>query len=72
MLIVPDCTGLWIVAPITRAVDDKTAHTLLGQTFRRQLLMDGGFASVSFICSKSDDISEGSELNIARVHYANT
>ncbi|KAF8438219.1 hypothetical protein BGX38DRAFT_1273714 [Terfezia claveryi] len=52
-----NCTGLWIVAPITRAVDDKTAHTLLGQTFRRQLLMDGGFASVSFICSKSDDIS---------------
>jgi hypothetical protein len=28
------CTGLWIVAPITRAVDDKTAKTLLGNSFR--------------------------------------
>ncbi|KAI5795262.1 hypothetical protein EDC01DRAFT_654675 [Geopyxis carbonaria] len=51
------CTGLWIVAPITRAVDDKTAHKLMGDGFRRQLLMDGGFSSLSFICSKSDDIS---------------
>lgn len=28
------CTGLWIVAPITRAVDDKTAKSLLGDSFR--------------------------------------
>lgn len=27
------CTGLWIVAPINRAVDDKAAKTLLGDTF---------------------------------------
>lgn len=54
---ITECTGLWIVAPITRAVDDKSAHKLLGDSFRRQLLMDGGFSTVSFICSKSDDIS---------------
>ncbi|KAF8475018.1 hypothetical protein BDZ91DRAFT_712137 [Kalaharituber pfeilii] len=52
-----NCTGLWIVAPITRAVDDKTAKTLLGETFRRQLLMDGGFPNVTFICTQSDNIS---------------
>ena len=51
------CTGLWIVAPITRAVDDKSAKTLLGDSFKRQLKMDGGYSSVSFICSKTDDIS---------------
>ncbi|EED18160.1 conserved hypothetical protein [Talaromyces stipitatus ATCC 10500] len=51
------CTGLWIVAPITRAVDDKAAKSLLGETFKRQLKMDGGFDSVTFICSKTDDIS---------------
>ena len=51
------CTGLWIVAPINRAVDDKSAKTLLGDTFKRQLKMDGGFNSVTFICSKTDDIS---------------
>ncbi|MCJ1479498.1 hypothetical protein MMC13_008184 [Lambiella insularis] len=51
------CTGLWIVAPIIRAVDDKAAKNLLGESFKRQLKMDGGFNSVKFICSKTDDIS---------------
>lgn len=51
------CTSLWIVAPITRAVDDKTAKSLLGDSFRRQLKYDGIYSAVSFICSKTDDIS---------------
>lgn len=51
------CTGLWVVAPITRAVDDKTAKTLLGDSFKRQLKYDGTYSAVSFICSKTDDIS---------------
>ncbi|KAL2132078.1 hypothetical protein VTI74DRAFT_4256 [Chaetomium olivicolor] len=51
------CTGLWIVAPITRAVDDKTAKSLLGDSFRRQLKYDGTYSAVTFICSKTDDIS---------------
>jgi len=51
------CTGLWIVAPINRAVDDKAAKTLLGDSFKRQLKYDGGFSNVTFICSKTDDIS---------------
>ncbi|KAF1844626.1 uncharacterized protein K460DRAFT_282081 [Cucurbitaria berberidis CBS 394.84] len=51
------CTGLWIVAPINRAVDDKAAKTLLGDSFKRQLKYDGGFSGVTFICSKTDDIS---------------
>lgn len=51
------CTGLWIVAPITRAVDDKSAKNLLGESFRRQLKYDGTYSAVTFICSKTDDIS---------------
>lgn len=51
------CTGLWIVAPINRAVDDKAAKSLLGESFKRQLKMDGSFSAVTFICSKTDDIS---------------
>jgi len=51
------CTGLWVVAPINRAVDDKVAKTLLGDSFRRQLKYDGNFSNVTFICSKTDDIS---------------
>ena len=57
------CTGLWIVAPIGRAVDDKAAKTLLGCSFRRQLKYDGGFSSVTFICSKTDDISVTEVIN---------
>ncbi|KAH0550909.1 hypothetical protein GP486_007727 [Trichoglossum hirsutum] len=51
------CTGLWIVAPITRAVDDKAAKDLLGRSFKQQLKMDGAYNSVTFICSKTDDVS---------------
>ncbi|KAI9662199.1 MAG: hypothetical protein M1829_006181 [Trizodia sp. TS-e1964] len=54
---IKQCTGLWIVAPINRAVDDKAAKTLLGDSFKRQLKMDGGYSAVSFICSKTDDIN---------------
>ncbi len=46
-----------VVAPINRAVDDKAAKSLLGESFKRQLKMDGGFSAVTFICSKTDDIS---------------
>ncbi|CAG5158211.1 uncharacterized protein ALTATR162_LOCUS5040 [Alternaria atra] len=57
------CSGLWIVAPIGRAVDDKAAKTLLGGSFKRQLKCDGGFSSVTFICSKTDDISVTEAIN---------
>ena len=52
------CSGLWIVAPINRAVDDKAAKNLLGSTFKRQLKYDGTYSAVTFICSKTDDISK--------------
>ncbi|KAL0070833.1 hypothetical protein AAF712_002054 [Marasmius tenuissimus] len=32
------CQCLWILAPITRAVDDKTARDLLGEAFKMQLM----------------------------------
>ncbi|KAK0753134.1 Dynamin family-domain-containing protein [Schizothecium vesticola] len=54
---IQNCSGLWVVAPITRAVDDKTAHNLMGTTFRRQMQFDGAYGNMSFICSKTDDVS---------------
>ncbi|XXG94887.1 hypothetical protein Hte_001146 [Hypoxylon texense] len=39
------CTSLRIVAPITRAIDDKTAKLLLGDSFRRQLKYDGTYSA---------------------------
>ncbi|CAP68755.1 uncharacterized protein PODANS_7_7240 [Podospora anserina S mat+] len=52
------CSGLWVVTPITRAVDDLAARQLLGKAFKRQLRFDGAYSAVTVICSKTDDISE--------------
>ncbi|KAL1862591.1 hypothetical protein VTK73DRAFT_6744 [Phialemonium thermophilum] len=52
-----NCDGIFIVAPITRAVDDKTAKTLLGSSFKRQLMFDGQYSAITLICSKTDEIS---------------
>ena len=51
------CNGLWIVAPIIRAIDNKAAKELLGASFKRQLKYDGTYGNITFICSKTDDIS---------------
>ncbi|KAK7748092.1 hypothetical protein SLS53_001344 [Cytospora paraplurivora] len=64
------CTGLWITAAIQRAVDDKTAKNLLGDSFKRQLKYDGTYSAVTFICTKTDDILESEvadSLNIDEV-----
>ncbi|KAJ0283740.1 hypothetical protein COL940_004522 [Colletotrichum noveboracense] len=52
-----ECTRLWIIAPITRAVNDRTAKTLLGQHFRQQLKFDGSYSNITFICTKADDVA---------------
>ncbi|TFY80874.1 hypothetical protein EWM64_g3143, partial [Hericium alpestre] len=53
------CNCIWIMAPITRAVDDKTAKDLLGDAFKTQLMMDGNYDAhvITFIATKCDDIS---------------
>ncbi|KAJ7781316.1 hypothetical protein B0H16DRAFT_1671621 [Mycena metata] len=50
---------VWVLAPIQRAVDEKTAKGLLGDAFRTQLMMDGGYddSTITFIATKCDDIS---------------
>lgn len=48
--------SIWIVAPIIRAVDDGVAKTLLGDSMKRQLVMDGSLKSITFVCSKTDEI----------------
>lgn len=40
-----NCSQIWVVAPIKRAVDDGTAKELLGEQFKRRLLMDGQVSS---------------------------
>lgn len=53
------CHGIWIVASIQRAVDDKSAQNLLGRSFKQQMQLDGNLSNVSFICSKTDEICIG-------------
>ncbi|KAF8193876.1 hypothetical protein K438DRAFT_826817 [Mycena galopus ATCC 62051] len=50
---------IWILAPIMRAVDSKIAKDLLGDAFRNQLMMDGGYDAntITFVATKCDDIS---------------
>ncbi|XP_075772725.1 uncharacterized protein LOC102447370 isoform X4 [Pelodiscus sinensis] len=52
-----NCNAVWVVASITRAVDDKTAKEMLSANLRRQLLMDGQFGSLAFVCTKTDDFN---------------
>lgn len=51
------CNAIWVVAPITRAVDDKSAQSLMSTTFQRQVQFDGEYGNLTMICSKADDIS---------------
>ncbi|KAK2032877.1 hypothetical protein LX32DRAFT_670910 [Colletotrichum zoysiae] len=54
---VKECSRLWVVAPINRAVDDKTARDLMGDHFKQQLKYDGLYNNITFICTKADEIS---------------
>ena len=51
------CSAHWIVAPINRAADDKVARDLLTKNFKRQMQMDCAFNDITFVCTKTDDIS---------------
>ena len=51
-----NCNQIAIVAPIKRAVDDGTAKELLGEQFKRRLLMDGQYSNVFFVCTQTDDL----------------
>ncbi|KAG2493806.1 hypothetical protein HYH03_008025 [Edaphochlamys debaryana] len=62
--------AVWVVADITRAVDDKTAKDLLGSSFRRRMVMDGQLDALTFVCTKADNISvQGTleELGVSEV-----
>ncbi len=56
-----DGNSIWIVANIKRAVNDRTAKDMLGESFRRQLLMDGQYGSLAFIATHADVVNR-SEL----------
>ncbi|KAK1718059.1 uncharacterized protein BDZ83DRAFT_678810 [Colletotrichum acutatum] len=56
------CSGVWVVAPINRAVDNKTAKDIMSNSIKRQLKLDGAFSALTVICSKTDDMTLSSGM----------
>ena len=54
---IKQCVSLWVTTPIKRAINDQVGRNLLGESFKRQLRMDAGFDTVTFVCTQSDDNS---------------
>ncbi|XP_076843668.1 nuclear GTPase SLIP-GC-like [Brachyhypopomus gauderio] len=52
-----DCSTVWIVSEINRAVSEKEAWNLLSNSVR-DMAQGGECSSISFICTKTDDISQ--------------
>ncbi|KAK9844653.1 hypothetical protein WJX74_005184 [Apatococcus lobatus] len=57
------CNAIWIVSPIIRAVNDRAAKDLLSKSFRTQMLMDGQYGAITFVATKTDDISASEIIN---------
>lgn len=51
-----ETSGIFIAAPIKRAVDDEAARKLLGLHNRLQMKLDGIYSNVTFICTMTDAI----------------
>ncbi|KAK2030789.1 hypothetical protein LX32DRAFT_716264 [Colletotrichum zoysiae] len=60
------CSGIWIVAPINRAVDNKTAKDLMSDSIKRQIKLDGSYSALTIICSKTDVMDINSAIDSLR------
>ncbi|KAK1995640.1 hypothetical protein LX36DRAFT_713021 [Colletotrichum falcatum] len=60
------CSGIWIVAPINRAVDNKTAKDLMSTSIKRQIKLDGSYSALTIICSKTDEMNINSAMESLR------
>ena len=56
------CSGLFIAAPINRAINDKAAQNLPSAQFKRQMKLDGLLSSVTFIGTTTDNITVSEAL----------
>ena len=53
-LALKEADSVWIVSNINRAVNDRSAKDLLGESFKRTLLMDGAYGRLIFVATQSD------------------
>ncbi|XP_076867116.1 nuclear GTPase SLIP-GC-like isoform X2 [Brachyhypopomus gauderio] len=61
-----DCSTVWIVSEINRAGSDKEAWNLLSNSVR-DMAERGECSSISFICTKTDDINPQSYMRSAKL-----
>ncbi|XP_071154236.1 nuclear GTPase SLIP-GC-like isoform X2 [Mytilus edulis] len=54
-----NCSNILVVAEVHRAFSSKIAKELMGESFRRQLFMDGNYSSdnIAFVCTKNDNLN---------------
>ncbi|XP_076089970.1 uncharacterized protein LOC143062003 [Mytilus galloprovincialis] len=54
-----NCSNILVVAEVHRAFSSKIAKELMGESFRRQLYMDGNYSSdnIAFVCTKNDHLN---------------
>ncbi|KAH8045915.1 hypothetical protein JL722_13967 [Aureococcus anophagefferens] len=52
-LALKEADSVWIVSNINRAVNDRSAKDLLGESFKRTLLMDGAYGRLVFAATQS-------------------
>lgn len=50
------CSRLWIVAPITRAVNSRMTMELLDYSLRLQVQMDCNLESITVVCTQTDSL----------------
>ncbi|VDI66789.1 Hypothetical predicted protein [Mytilus galloprovincialis] len=53
------CSNMLVVAEVHRAFSNNIAKELMGESFRRQLFMDGNYSSdnIAFVCTKNDHLN---------------
>ena len=62
-----EADAVWIVSNIVRAVNDKTTKDLLGEQFRRQMLMDGQYGALAFVATQSDVLERSEAVRSLRL-----
>ena len=69
-LALKEADSVWIVSNINRAVNDRSAKDLLGESFKRTLLMDGAYGRLVFVATQSDVLQRSEVVRALKLDAA--
>ncbi|KAH8048053.1 hypothetical protein JL720_15915 [Aureococcus anophagefferens] len=69
-LALKEADSVWIVSNINRAVNDRSAKDLLGESFKRTLLMDGAYGRLIFVATQSDVLQRSEVVRALKLDAA--